>query len=147
MDITQSGFRSETKAFNLHVITGHSLQTECFNIVVGFYTNSGNVFIFGIIRPAIGCDTVNVPVRRFIFAIQNSGVCINIRASHKTVNVSIGISITGTDFDIFINEFFNTESNTVRIRVKTLGFGSIVQLRFVKHTLNPDSRVRIAIAG
>jgi len=62
---------------------------------------------------------------------------INIGWTHKTVNIGVCVSITDTGFDIIINIFFSTESNTVRISVKTFGFGGIVQLGFVEHSLNP----------
>ena len=62
---------------------------------------------------------------------------INVCASHKAVNIRIGVSVTNTNLRIISYKLLGTECDTCRICVKTFGFGCIVQLGFVKHSLNP----------
>ena len=64
-------------------------------------------------------------------------MCIDIRITHETINIGVGISVTDTNFGIIGYKLLGTEGNTVRICIKTFGFGCIVQFGFVEQALNP----------
>ena len=64
-------------------------------------------------------------------------MCINISITHETIYIGVGISVTNTNLSIIGYKLLGTEGDTVRICIKTLRLGCIVQFGFVEQALNP----------